>query len=93
MSYGFFFFKYNFDNGIADYQDSVGSPVNGGSSISNLRKRAYKGFKDPDLIKFPCFADTTERGDRGAKAEEIGGEREGDFMDNSNVKTFSLCKR
>jgi len=27
--------------------------------------RAYKGFKDPDLIKFPCFADTTERGDRG----------------------------
>jgi hypothetical protein len=26
----------------------------------------------PDLIKFHYFADTTERGDRGAKAEEIG---------------------
>jgi hypothetical protein len=39
--------------------------VNCGFSISNLHKRAYKGFKDLDLIKFPCFADTTERGDRG----------------------------
>jgi hypothetical protein len=37
----------------------------------------------PDLIKFPHVADTTERDDRGAKAEEIGGEREGDFTDNS----------
>jgi hypothetical protein len=26
----------------------------------------------PDLIKFPYCADTTERGDREAKAEEIG---------------------
>jgi hypothetical protein len=26
----------------------------------------------PDLIKFPYFADSTERGDRGAKANEIG---------------------
>jgi hypothetical protein len=33
----------------------------------------------PDLIKFPYFADTTERGDRGAKAKEIGDETEGDF--------------
>jgi hypothetical protein len=33
----------------------------------------------PDLRKFPYFADTTERGDRGRKAEEIGGETEGDF--------------
>jgi len=32
---------------------------------------------------FPYFADTTERGDRGGKAEEIGGERDGDFTDNS----------
>ncbi len=36
----------------------------------------------PDLIKFPYFADTTERSDKGAKAEEIGGETEGDLMDN-----------
>jgi hypothetical protein len=34
----------------------------------------------PGSIKFPYFADITERGDRGAKAEEIGGEREGEFM-------------
>jgi len=40
-------------------------------------------ISNPDLIKFPYFVDTTERGDRGAKGEEIGGEREGDFMDNS----------
>jgi hypothetical protein len=39
----------------------------------------------PDLIKFPCFVDTTERGVRGAKAEEIGGETEGDLRDNSIV--------
>jgi hypothetical protein len=26
----------------------------------------------PDLIKFPYFVDTTERGDKGPKAEEIG---------------------
>jgi len=38
----------------------------------------------PDLIKFLYFADITERGDR-AKAEEIGGETEGDFMDSSNA--------
>jgi hypothetical protein len=41
--------------------------VNGGCSMSNLHKRACKGFKDPDLIKFPCFANTIERGDRGRK--------------------------
>jgi len=40
----------------------------------------------PDLIKSPYFGDTTERGDRGAKAEEIGGETEGDFMVNTNVR-------
>jgi hypothetical protein len=41
----------------------------------------------PDLIKFHYFANTTEREDRGAKAEEIGGEKtEGNFMDNSIVK-------
>jgi hypothetical protein len=34
-----------------DYQDLVGSPMNGGCSISNLHKRAYKGLKDLDLIK------------------------------------------
>jgi hypothetical protein len=45
----------------------------------------------PDLIKFPYFVDTTERGDRGAKAEEIGGETEGDFMDNSStIKLYSM---
>jgi hypothetical protein len=35
----------------------------------------------PDLIiKFPDFVDTTEGGERGAKAEEeIGDETEGDF--------------
>jgi hypothetical protein len=32
----------------------------------------------PDLIKFPYFADTTER-------EGIGGETEGDFTDNSII--------
>jgi hypothetical protein len=42
----------------------------------------------PDLIKFLYFADATERRDRGAKAEEIGGEIEGDFMDNSIVCEF-----
>jgi hypothetical protein len=31
----------------------------------------------PDLIKFPHFADTTERADRGAKAEEIRGGNRG----------------
>jgi hypothetical protein len=37
-------------------------------------------FSYPDLIiKFPYFADTTEGGDRGVKAEEIGDETEGDF--------------
>jgi hypothetical protein len=35
-----------------------------------------------DLIKFPYFADTAER---GVKAEGIGGEREGDFTDNFYV--------
>jgi hypothetical protein len=39
----------------------------------------------PDLIKISYFADTTERGDRGAKADEIGGETEGDFQDNNVV--------
>jgi hypothetical protein len=39
----------------------------------------------PDLIKFPYFADTTKRWDRGAKAEEIGGETKGDFMDNFDI--------
>jgi hypothetical protein len=43
------------------------------------------GISYPDLIKFPYFADTTERGDRGAKPEEIGGETEGHFMDNSDI--------
>jgi hypothetical protein len=33
-------------------------------------------------ISFP-FADTTEREDRGVKLERTGGEREGDFTDNS----------
>jgi hypothetical protein len=37
----------------------------------------------PDLIKFPYFADPTQREDRGAKADEIGGAREGGFTDNS----------
>jgi hypothetical protein len=32
-----------------------------------------------DLIKFPYFADATQRGDRG--------EREGDFMDSSIILT------
>jgi hypothetical protein len=50
-----------------DYQDSVGFPVNGGCRISNLHKRQYTCFKDPDLIEFPCFADTTESRDRGRK--------------------------
>jgi hypothetical protein len=35
-----------------------------------------------DLIKFHYLADTTQRGDRGVKAERIGREREGDFTDN-----------
>jgi hypothetical protein len=39
----------------------------------------------PDLIKFPYFVDTTGKGDRGTKAEEIGGETEGDFTNNSNI--------
>jgi hypothetical protein len=34
----------------------------------------------PDLIKFPYFADTTQRGDKGGG--ERGGERGGDFMNN-----------
>ncbi len=34
-----------------------------------------------DLIKFPYFADTTERGDRGWKHAQ----RQGDFADNFNV--------
>jgi hypothetical protein len=64
-----------------------------------------KGFtecKKPltNLIKFPYFADTIERGHKGMKAEGIGGEREhkgvkaegiggerdGDFTDNFNVR-------
>jgi hypothetical protein len=43
------------------------------------------------LIKFSYFADTTERGHKGVKAEGIGGERDGDFTDNFNVeKGFKL---
>jgi hypothetical protein len=38
-----------------------------------------------DLIKFPYFADTTERVD--------GGGKEGDFMDNSYVWRLSQNKR
>jgi hypothetical protein len=39
----------------------------------------FKCISYSDLIKFSYFADTTERGERGAKAEEIGAETEGDF--------------
>ncbi len=39
----------------------------------------------PYLIKFPYFTNTFERGDRGAKVEEIGGEIEGDFTDHSMI--------
>jgi hypothetical protein len=42
----------------------------------------------PEIIKFPYFADTTERGDRGRKQRRWG-ETEGDFTDNSIVKTIS----
>jgi len=38
-----------------------------------------------DLIKFPYFVDTNQRGDRGVEAKRIGGEREGDFTDNFNT--------
>jgi hypothetical protein len=38
-----------------------------------------------NLVKIPYFVDTTEREDRWRKQRRIGGEREGDFMDNSNV--------
>jgi hypothetical protein len=37
--------------------------------------------------------DTTERGDRGAKEKEIGGETQGDFTDNSianNISSFAI---
>jgi hypothetical protein len=47
-------------------------------------------FSYPDLIKFPYLMDTTEIGDGGAKAEEIGGETEGDFTDNSNGPIWSF---
>ncbi len=45
-----------------------------------------------ELIKFPCFADTTERGDRGWKQAQS----QGDFMDNSlcgwiSLVTWTLC--
>jgi hypothetical protein len=36
----------------------------------------------PDLIKFPYFADTTERGDRGRKQKRIGVKQRVTFMDN-----------
>jgi hypothetical protein len=36
-------------------------------------------------MKFPYFADTTESGDKGVKAEGIGGEKEGDFTDTFNM--------
>jgi hypothetical protein len=38
-----------------------------------------------DLIKFPYFADTTERGDRGVKAGPKTWWKQGDFIDNSSV--------
>jgi hypothetical protein len=47
----------------------------------------------PDLIKFPYFVDTTQRADRGAKAEEIGGYTEGDFMDTSSVQVIFSTHR
>jgi hypothetical protein len=47
-------------------------------------------FSYPDLIKFPYLVDTTERGDRGAKADDIGGETEGNFTDNSNGPIWSF---
>ncbi len=39
----------------------------------------------PDLIKFPYFTNTFEKGDRGKKVEEIGGETKGDFTDHSMI--------
>ncbi len=47
----------------------------------------------PDLRKFPHFADTIERDDRGAKREEIGGETEGNFMDNSITPKLERHKK
>jgi hypothetical protein len=46
--------------------------------------KAFTECKKPltKLIKFPYFADTTENGHKGVKAEGIGGERDGDFTDN-----------
>jgi hypothetical protein len=38
----------------------------------------------PDLIKFPTLQIQLKEG-IVAKAEEIGGEKEGDFTDNSNI--------
>jgi len=35
------------------------------STIITLEPCALNAFSYPDLIKFPYFADTTERGDRG----------------------------
>jgi hypothetical protein len=37
-----------------------------------------------DLLKFPCFAHTIERGDKGVKAGQKW--RQGDFMDDSIIK-------
>ncbi len=37
--------------------------------------------------------DTTQRADRGAKAEEIGGYTEGDFMDTSSVQVIFSTHR
>jgi hypothetical protein len=48
-------------------------------------------------MKFPYFADTTERGVRGMKGEGIGAEREGDLIltligfPPLDFKTFVLC--
>jgi hypothetical protein len=46
---------------------------------SYSRTLCIKCISYPDQIKFPYFADTTETGDRGAKAEEMVGETEGDL--------------
>jgi hypothetical protein len=43
------------------------------------------------ITRFHHFADTTERGDRGAKAP-IGRETEGDFTDNSNITCKIVCR-
>jgi hypothetical protein len=39
----------------------------------------------PNLIKFPYFAGSTKREDRGVKAKEMGDEIEADFTNNSII--------